>query len=158
MADVQKGVLQVAGHKNLVIFICMMTQINKDEFLAESSDTACYNLGGLLEPRFFRALGDPNRVAILARLIQCCRPCSVSEIGEDSPISISVVSRHLAMLRDAGILSAEKDGRVVRYSVQYPELVRTLRALADAIASCCPAETPVSSGVNKNSSHDNSHK
>ncbi len=41
------------------------------------------------------------------------------------------------MLRDAGILSAEKRGKEVYYSVCYGEVVTKLRAIADAIESCC---------------------
>jgi hypothetical protein len=41
------------------------------------------------------------------------------------------------MLREAGILKAEKHGKEVYYSVPYEELVATLRQLADAIEGCC---------------------
>ncbi len=121
----------------------MMTQIRKQIASPRREEESpgsgcCGDLEGLLAPSFFKALGDPNRVAILARLVQCCRPCSVGEIGAGSPVSLSVVSRHLAMLRAAGILEAEKNGRTVFYTVRYPQLVRTLRQLAEAIEACCP--------------------
>lgn len=48
-------------------------------------------------------------------------------------------SRHLAILRDAGIVSAERRGKEVYYSICAPSLVETLRSLADAIEACCPA-------------------
>jgi DNA-binding transcriptional ArsR family regulator len=48
------------------------------------------------------------------------------------------VSRHLAMLRDAGILNAEKKGKSVFYFVSYSALVGFLRSIADAIEACCP--------------------
>ena len=125
-----------------------MTQTNKYGFrpaeraqpvtLSDPVGGACHGLDRLLQPQFFKALGDPNRVTILARLAQSCRPMSVSEIGSDSPLSLSVVSRHLAMLRDAGILVAEKRGRTVSYSVRYSALAHTLRQLANAIEACCP--------------------
>ena len=100
----------------------------------------CPELGQLLEPRFFKALCDPNRIALVARLAQCARPCTVSQMAECCPIDLSVVSRHLAILRDTGILLAEKRGKEVYYSVDYPRLVGTLRAVADAIDACCPAD------------------
>ena len=46
--------------------------------------------------------------------------------------------RHLAQLRDAGILQCCKRGKEVYYSVCAPHLVRTLRAIADAMEACCP--------------------
>jgi len=52
------------------------------------------------------------------------------------------VSRHLAVLRDAGILSAVKTGREVRYAVRFPELAQVLRRLADALEACRPAAPP----------------
>lgn len=89
----------------------------------------------------FRALADANRVALLARLADCGRPCTVGEIACCVPIDLSVVSRHLRQLRDAGVLHAERCGKEVYYEVKYGELVRTLRAMADAIETCCPVET-----------------
>ncbi len=95
-------------------------------------------MGKLLEPRFFKALGDPNRIALLSRLAKCRRPCGVSELVGCCGVDISVVSRHLALLRDAGILQAEKRGKEVYYSVRCEEVVSTLRRIADAIEACCP--------------------
>ena len=97
------------------------------------------DLRRLLEPRFFKALGDRNRVALLARLARCGRPCTVSELTACCPVDISVVSRHLGLLRDAGILDSEKRGKQVYYSVSFPELVNTLRRMAEILEACCAA-------------------
>ena len=91
-----------------------------------------------MEPRFFKALCDPNRIALLVRLSKCCGPCSVSELSACCPTDMSVVSRHLAILRDAGILDCQKRGKEVYYTVRYSEMVSTLRSIADAIEVCCP--------------------
>ena len=91
--------------------------------------------------RLFRALCDPNRLVILARLAEQGAPATVSEVAATLPIDLSVVSRHLAMLRDAGILEAEKRGKEVYYSVRLGWLVGTLRGTADALAKCCPSGT-----------------
>ncbi len=42
------------------------------------------------------------------------------------------------MLRDAGILQAEKRGKEVYYSVRCENVVDTLRRIADALEACCP--------------------
>ena len=94
-----------------------------------------------MQPAFFKALSDPNRIGILTRLTECCGACTVSEIAECCPVDVSVVSRHLAMLRDAGILEARKAGKEVHYSVRYSALADSLRQIADAIDACCPGET-----------------
>ena len=107
----------------------------------KQTDCGCrMDLDGLLEPRFFKALCDPNRIALLARLARCCEPCSVTQLCTCCPVDVSVVSRHLAMLRDAGILQAAKRGKEVYYTVRFGELARTLRDIADAIDACCPAQ------------------
>jgi len=97
----------------------------------------CVDLCRLLPPKLFKALCDPNRVAILSHLARATS-CTVSEVAECCPINLSVVSRHLAQLREAGILRAVKRGKEVHYSVCTDELVRTLRAIADAVEQCCP--------------------
>jgi DNA-binding transcriptional ArsR family regulator len=99
----------------------------------------CRDIADVLEPRFFKALCDPSRVAILVRLARLGRPCTVSEIASCCPVDISVVSRHLALLRDAGILEARRTGKEVRYCVRFGSFVPTLRAMADTIESCCPS-------------------
>ena len=98
---------------------------------------SCYNINESMDPRFFKALCDPNRIAILSKLALCCEPCSVSQITECCPVDISVVSRHLAVLRDAGIVESEKRGKEVYYSVCFKELVSTLRDIANALEACC---------------------
>jgi len=105
---------------------------------SEEQMQCCQNVGELLEPRFFKALCDPNRIALLCRLAECREPCTVSQIAECCPVDLSVVSRHLAMLREAGIFEAEKRGKEVYYSVRTSALAGTLRAIADAIEACCP--------------------
>jgi len=103
--------------------------------------TCCSGLEALMSPRMFKALSDPNRVSILIKLTECCAPNTVSEVAECYSLDLSVVSRHLAMLRDAGIIKAEKRGKEVFYTVCYDSLAGTLRQIADAIESCCPADS-----------------
>lgn len=107
--------------------------------------SCCADLGALFVPGFFKALGDPNRISILCRLATECGPWTVSRVADGMPTDVSVVSRHLATLRDAGILAAERKGKEVHYTVRYDALVRSLRGLADAIEACCPGESTVDS-------------
>ena len=60
----------------------------------------------------FSALADPTRRAILARL--ATGHSSVSELAEPFDISLPAVSRHLRVLRNAGLITRHKDGRVRR--------------------------------------------
>lgn len=60
----------------------------------------------------FRALADPTRRAILARL--ALGDASVGELAAPFEISLPAVSRHLRVLEEAGFLIREKQGRVHR--------------------------------------------
>lgn len=98
----------------------------------------CPDLARVLEADFFKALGDPRRLAILLRLLRLGRAANVSEIAACCPTDLSVVSRHLARLRSAGVVTAQKTGKEVYYSVPCDRLADVLRAMADAIRACCP--------------------
>ena len=101
----------------------------------------CRQLEKTIPPGFFRALSDPTRVDLLVQLSGCRRACTVTEIADCCPVDVSVVSRHLAKLREAGILRCERQGKEVYYTVCAPDLVATLRAIADAMEACCPPES-----------------
>ena len=92
-------------------------------------------LGELLQPRFFNALSDPSRIAILERLAECGSPRTAKQIEAWFPVHYSVVCHHLKALRDAGILESRKHGREVFYCVLRQEIAEKLRGIADAIAS-----------------------
>ena len=98
----------------------------------------CAPVDKLLDPELFRSLCDPTRLKLLACLAKCGRPCPVTEVAACCSVDLSVVSRHLAILEKAGVLESAKDGRTVYYAVRYESLSKTLHALADAIAACCP--------------------
>ena len=119
-----------------------MTQVNKSQAGHTSTDAQCRpeDLGRIFPTELFRALSDPSRIALLGQLATSCGPQTVTEAAGCCPTDLSVVSRHLALLRDAGIVRAEKRGRQVFYSVRYDELSQALREMADAIDACCPKE------------------
>jgi DNA-binding transcriptional ArsR family regulator len=56
----------------------------------------------------FEALGDPNRRAIVELLAQHER--SVAELAGELPISRPAVSRHLRLLKDAGLVVERSAG------------------------------------------------
>jgi DNA-binding transcriptional ArsR family regulator len=87
----------------------------------------------------FRALGDPNRVALVAWLARQREAKTVSEIVDSGccAVDFSVISRHLHTLRDAGAVEAEKSGREVRYRLGAAALAQTLRNIADLLDRCC---------------------
>ena len=64
----------------------------------------------------FEALGDPNRRAILELLGG--GPRSVQELADDLPISRPAVSRHLKLLKGAGLVAEEPQGTRRIYRLQ----------------------------------------
>lgn len=109
--------------------------------VSKSEDRACCpEVAQWLSSNFFKALSDPTRLAILTYLAESRAELKVSDVSCCCPIDISVVSRHLSVLRDAGILAAQKRGREVYYRVRIDKLTALLRNLADAFEACCPEE------------------
>ncbi len=65
--------------------------------------------------KLFKALSDPNRLRIL-KMLQSKSLC-VCEITEVLSLATSTVSKHLSILRDAGFIIEEKDGKWVNYMI-----------------------------------------
>jgi ArsR family transcriptional regulator len=63
--------------------------------------------------KVFKALSDPNRIRIV-KMLQAGELC-VCEVREVLDLSNSTVSKHLSILRDAGLILDTKDGKWVNY-------------------------------------------
>jgi DNA-binding transcriptional ArsR family regulator len=72
----------------------------------------------------FRSLSDPTRRGLFERL---CREGELTVVALTAKAGVSqpVVSKHLAVLRDAGLVSGRHEGRETRYSAR-PEALRPL--------------------------------
>ena len=64
---------------------------------------------------FFRALGDPARLRVVAEL--CGRELCVSELAALSGDSMSAVSQRLRVLRADGLVVRRREGKHVHYSL-----------------------------------------
>ena len=58
----------------------------------------------------FRALADPNRRAMVARLTRS--PATVGDLARPLAMSLPAVMQHLAVLESSGLVVSEKVGRV----------------------------------------------
>ena len=58
----------------------------------------------------FSALADPTRRAILTMLLE--DDMAVTDFAEPFEMSLAAISKHLALLTKAGLISQEKRGRV----------------------------------------------
>lgn len=94
-----------------------------------------------LDPAFFKALGDPARVELL-KLLVVEGPMDIDAIARLFPQDRSVISRHLASLRNVGVLSHDKRGRHVYYSANASFFIERLERILERMRAlqsvCCP--------------------
>jgi DNA-binding transcriptional ArsR family regulator len=99
----------------------------------EAADQAC----GLL-----KALANPHRLAIVCQLIETRR--SVGELAELLKIRVSTVSQHLALLRREGLVTAQRNGQTIWYSIDSipaRDIIDTLyRTYCRPAARCSPGD------------------
>lgn len=79
----------------------------------------------------FRALADSTRRAIL-RLLRD-GPLTSGVIAESFPSAWATVSRHLAVLREADLVVAQRDGQTIRYELNTTVFQDVLQHLADLV-------------------------
>lgn len=80
--------------------------------------------------KVFAALGDEQRQRILLTFERGER-LNVSQLAEVSTLSRPTVSHHLKILREAGVLASQKEGKEVFYWIAKPQLQDVLgRVLA----------------------------
>jgi rhodanese-related sulfurtransferase len=90
------------------------------------------NVKSLLFAEFARvskALGSGNRLELLEFLAQGER--SVDALAKLSQLSVANTSRHLQVLRQAGLVRARKDGLFVFYSLPGEGVIKLLAALQE---------------------------
>src|ERR1700754_2115625 len=81
------------------------------------------------------ALSDPVRVAIFAEIAasQCSATCSAFQNIIDRPIPKSTLSQHFKVLRESGLIHAERKGvemhntsRCAEVDARFPGLIRSI--------------------------------
>lgn len=65
-----------------------------------------------------KALAHPTRLFIIDELHK--KDCNVSELTEKVGIDMSTISRHLGLLKQAGIINSKKSNNQVIYSLICP--------------------------------------
>lgn len=77
----------------------------------------------------FKAMGHPSRMLILEALAE--GPKNVGELTELVGSDISTVSKHLSVLRGAGVVADEARGRAVYYSLYCDCIASFMRCVDD---------------------------
>lgn len=103
------------------------------------------------DARFFKTLAEPVRMEILRHLLLNGRS-DISSISEALPQDRSVISRHLQLMQDNGLLTCEKVNRFRYYSVNGGPFLEKLETivmqLRQCISVCCPECLESESSVN----------
>ena len=86
-----------------------------------------------LKARVFYALSDPVRIELL-EFIRDGEKC-VCEIVPHLNLIQPVVSRHLKILKDSGLVVDRKDGNKRLYSVTFPEIYKIIDDVTPGLAS-----------------------
>lgn len=68
--------------------------------------------------KVFKALGHPTRLMMVEKL--AAGECCVCELVELAGVDFSTISRHLSVLKEAGIIQDDKRGRQVFYRMGLP--------------------------------------
>ncbi|MCW1381366.1 metalloregulator ArsR/SmtB family transcription factor [Novosphingobium sp. KCTC 2891] len=81
-----------------------------------------------------RAMANRDRLLMLCRMSE--GEVSVGELVQLTGISQSLVSQHLAMLRDAGAVAVRQERQMRFYSISDPKVA----AIFDALCEVCAAD------------------
>jgi ArsR family transcriptional regulator, virulence genes transcriptional regulator len=74
-----------------------------------------------------KQLANPKRLLILCQLLSDEKP--VGELAEEVGLSQSALSQHLAKMREAGLIEADKRGQMVYYRLRSMEANALLSTL-----------------------------
>lgn len=92
----------------------------------------------MLTAKIFDALSSPVRRKILAYL--SATSLTAGEIAERFDISKPALSKHLGILENAGLVSGEKKGQFIHYTLVQDNLVNTLNGFVQEV---CPVARPI---------------
>jgi len=88
---------------------------------------------------FFKALSSENRQQIMLLFVGGKR-MTVNEIAEAVGLGQSTASEQLAILKRAGLLTAEKAGKEVRYGPNKENILSLVDSLSAFLGRCCDCE------------------
>jgi DNA-binding transcriptional ArsR family regulator len=123
---------------HLCAYMSFMTTLQTTAATARQAADA---LEEILDSKFFKALSEPVRVALLRYLVSNA-PADIAAIARAFPQDRSVISRHLQVMHAAGILRCEKMGRHVFYQIDGEAVLQRLEGLVQIMRQCLPACCP----------------
>ncbi|AOE86755.1 ArsR/SmtB family transcription factor [Pseudomonas sp. TCU-HL1] len=77
-----------------------------------------------------KSLAHPARLLVLCRLVDA--EASVSELQVGGTLSMSALSQHLSVLREAGLVSTRREAQTIYYSLTDSPALGVMHALHEA--------------------------
>jgi len=77
-----------------------------------------------------RALAHPLRLQILSFIDQN-GTINVNKIYNTLKLEQSITSQHLRILRLAGLVETQRDGKFIHYSIEYPKIANAVKAISN---------------------------
>ena len=99
----------------------------------------------LLHERICSALGDSTRILILYLLSQ--KDLYVNELSEELNIPQSTVSRHLKILRERNLVTTNRQGTAILYSLADKRIIRSLDLMREILAEQIQSEAAITSAT-----------
>lgn len=84
-----------------------------------------------LHAELLKALAHPRRLEIVQLLRD--QELSVTDIYEMLDLPQANISQHLMVLRDAGVVTTQRDGKQIIYSLAHPKIIEASDALRDVL-------------------------
>jgi len=85
-----------------------------------------------LHAQLCSGLADPNRILLLYALAE--HPHTVSDLASALELPQPTVSRHLKILRERGMVSAQREGQSVEYALADRRIIQALDLLRAVLA------------------------
>ncbi|MHA6482187.1 ArsR/SmtB family transcription factor [Paenibacillus sp. strain BS8-2] len=85
---------------------------------------------------YFMGLGDPIRQQIVSLLIDQTS-MNVTQIAAHIPVSRPTVSHHLKILKQAGLITVQKKGTEMFYSLEITEAITLMKQLVHFVEEEC---------------------
>ena len=98
-----------------------------------------------LHAQVCNGLADPNRILILYTLSD--NSFNVSDLAKAIELPQSTVSRHLKILRDRGMVTAQRDGQSVFYTLTDDRIIQALDLLRAMLASALQNQAELARSV-----------
>jgi len=92
------------------------------------------------------ALADPSRILILYALNE--KPRNVSDLAKELGLSQPTASRHLNVLRERGLVSAQREGQSVIHTITDQRVIQALDLLRAVLADKLKSQASLLETVN----------